>query len=276
MIDYGRRIGLHEKPAYGTVIVDPFHPLSQGLIGYWLMNEGGGNIAYDISRHGNHGTLTNGPTWGGSKFGGGLGFDGSDDYADCGNDASLNPAGAVTVGARVCSSTSTDNRKIVDKSSWVDKDGYVLYMENGIWRGIVFNGGDAFFVDGSSITTNNWYYLTLTYDPTTKDVKLYENADLKDTNTLTGERTNTGLNLKIGIEATGSDYTFNGTIDEVRIYNRALAAWEVKQLYRNPFCNLMRVPIRRYSVEAQGGLTILDFERAGMRGVMRGIMRGVA
>ena len=57
--------------------------MNSGLVGYWNFQEGTGTTAYDKSGKRNHGTLTNmDPTtdWVDGKLGGGLDFDGSDDY----------------------------------------------------------------------------------------------------------------------------------------------------------------------------------------------------
>ena len=61
-----------------------------GLVGYWSMNEGAGSYAGDSSGNKNTGTLTNGPTWVDGKKGKALNFDGSDDYVDSVDGASLN------------------------------------------------------------------------------------------------------------------------------------------------------------------------------------------
>ena len=69
-----------------------------GLSGHWDFEEGSGPTVHDRSGRGNHGRI-HGATW--VRCGGGhaLQFDGRDDFIDCGNDASLNPRGAVTVSA---------------------------------------------------------------------------------------------------------------------------------------------------------------------------------
>ena len=50
-----------KKPPYGSKL-DPTHPLSQGLVGCWLLNEGGGNVIYDLAQ-GIKGTFRNSPKW---------------------------------------------------------------------------------------------------------------------------------------------------------------------------------------------------------------------
>ncbi len=50
------------KPLLGRRI-NPYHPLAQGLVGCWLLNEGGGDKIFDLSGYGNVGTFVNNPTW---------------------------------------------------------------------------------------------------------------------------------------------------------------------------------------------------------------------
>ncbi|MHC4062167.1 MAG: hypothetical protein ACYSR6_11275, partial [Planctomycetota bacterium] len=68
----------------------------RGLVGWWKFDEGGGTTAYDSAGK-NHGSLVNGPTWTSGRINGALGFDGSDDYVDLGNDSSLKRPLPVTV-----------------------------------------------------------------------------------------------------------------------------------------------------------------------------------
>ena len=62
--------------------------LTDGLVAYWPLNEGGGTTTADASGNGNDGAL-NAPTWDSGKFGGALSFDGVDDFVDCGNSSTL-------------------------------------------------------------------------------------------------------------------------------------------------------------------------------------------
>ena len=80
------------KPKRG-IRLNPFHPLSKGLVGCWLFNEGSGQKYYDLSLYGNHGiqsTKAYAPKWTSGKYDRGLKFDGTNDFCNMGNDASLN------------------------------------------------------------------------------------------------------------------------------------------------------------------------------------------
>ncbi|MHC4694214.1 MAG: hypothetical protein ACYS67_15840, partial [Planctomycetota bacterium] len=66
------------------------------LVAHWPLDEGSGTTAYD-SAGGNDGTLMSGPVWVSGRMGGGLQFNGSSSYVDCGNHTSLNITSAITL-----------------------------------------------------------------------------------------------------------------------------------------------------------------------------------
>jgi len=81
------------KPPRG-ILLDRSHPLSRGLIGCWLLNEGSGNKVFDLSGNGHHGTFKNmdpQTDWVGGRDGFAVDFDGSDDYIEWPAKASLIP-----------------------------------------------------------------------------------------------------------------------------------------------------------------------------------------
>ena len=91
------------KPLFGTPL-NLGHPLAQGLVGSWLLNEGSGNKAYDSSGQVNHGTLvniSNPPTstsgWAAGAYGGGLLFNGVNNRIDIGEPAILDYFTAFTL-----------------------------------------------------------------------------------------------------------------------------------------------------------------------------------
>lgn len=235
--------GYQTKPKPG-VMLNPLHPLSRGLVGYWLFNEGSGSRAYDISGHGNHGTLVNGPTWGGSKFGGGLHFDGANDYVDCGGD--IIGTGAYTKVAWVKRDDAAEKNNIISGNSthafWAPYiAGYTFKLSSG------HNSTWNYVQDSVQLPHGTWCFAAVTFDPNIASgtMKLYKNGKLVDSATSVPTQT---LDTKTYVASFGSGHCLAGSIDDPHIYNRALAAWEIETLYHNPFCNVLRVPIRRYYV----------------------------
>ena len=75
------------KPTRG-ICLNRSHPLSRGLVGLWLFNEGSGNKVFDLSGNGNTGTLQGTtPSWTSGKYGSAVLLPGTDEYINCGSKA---------------------------------------------------------------------------------------------------------------------------------------------------------------------------------------------
>jgi len=238
------------KPKPG-VQINPLHPLSRGLVGYWLFNEGSGSRAADISGHGNHGTLNGmspnaqGSGWGGSKFGGGLQFDGNDDYIKVEGMNGFEPVNGISVETILKPTSILDSFPIhhMDAS---DTDGYGISMYSRDIRASLQLSNSWYHATYPDFSANVYYYIVMTYDNET--LKLYIDGVLQDSDdTPSGALPTIDKYLSIGMNNKQS-WAYKGLIDFVRIYNRVLSAAEVKQLYHDPFCNLLRVPVRYVAV----------------------------
>ncbi len=104
---------------------------SAELVGWWKFDDGSGATALDSSGKGNDGTLQGDPQWVEGQFGGALEFDGSGDYVDCGNAASLDIYGAdaqVTIALWVNTpNVSQVHGSLVTKGEW--SEGYSLLIK---------------------------------------------------------------------------------------------------------------------------------------------------
>jgi len=247
------------KPLPG-IMLDPLHPLSKGLVGFWLFNEGSGDLAYDISGYGNPGTLKNmlpntqGSKWQGSRFGGGLAFDGTDDYVNIPDSNIWDLTGdyTITIWLKRASFDITVSEiaigRMTSDSTWWhtpysvafeadvgdrDKPVFSIQQSAGAWECVYSN---------EAITDMNWHYIVGIKEGAY--LRIYVDGTLRNSaNVGTGDPYLTNTPLLIGAAYTSGSYGFfNGTIDEVGIYHRALSAEEIKQLYRDPFCNLLQVP----------------------------------
>ena len=77
------------------------------------------------------------------------------------------------------------------------------------------------------ISQNEWIHITIVRE-LSGNISVYKNSIL-DSSKVLGKPKNTTENVKIGASSDGQ--FFNGSIDDVRIYNRALSADEIKNLY---------------------------------------------
>ncbi len=250
--------GIQTKPPPG-VFVDPTHPLSRGLVGWWLFNEGAGSRLSDISGLGNHGTLTDmdpATDWVGSLHGGALDFDGTDDFVSVGNDRSLNDLPALTVSAWVNLRADGNLESVVSKAATGGTGARDLLGQSTVNRlrfAIDRSAGDLEVRStvGDGYVLAEWHHYAVAWDGTftATNVRMYrdgvELGHSLDTDGSGDAVSDAALPLNIGSLRTNS-FRLDGQIDDVRIYNRALSVDEVRQLFEDPYANLITVPIRRY------------------------------
>ena len=83
-------------------------------------------------------------------------------------------------------------------------------------------------------TPNQWYNIVITRDSSVPNIKLYIDNSLIETNTTwDGTLTTDNSPNTIGANSAGSSLYFNGSIDQVRIFNTALTGPQVTDLYTN-------------------------------------------
>jgi len=215
----------------------------QGLVSYWPFDSGSGQIAYDLEGR-NNGTLQNmdsPPTansgWTTGKHDGALNFDGINDYVSVSDSASLDITSAITIEAWV-KPTIIDNHGILMKGALTDSQGvYNLVIgppitnNNVIFRlngGTTDGSGQSSSITDMSTRLNVWTHIVGTYDGIRQ--KVYINGILEGNQPYSSSISTNNNPLYIGVYYSAL-YTFNGSIDEVRIYNRALSAGEVLNNY---------------------------------------------
>jgi hypothetical protein len=164
-----------------------------------------------------------------------LQFDGVDDYVDCGNDESLNLS-EVSVSAWVKTEpTDRGFNTILTKGNAYDEN-YGMYVRNttGKVRFEFSSGGsytsDETFIDSSTnILDMSWHHVVGTFDGSV--LKLYIDSLLETTGSITTKKPDADI-IKILTMGVRNDATpafhFNGAIDEVAIYNRALSIEEIQ------------------------------------------------
>ncbi|MHA1288403.1 MAG: LamG domain-containing protein, partial [Candidatus Thorarchaeota archaeon] len=218
---------------------------STGLVGYWrLEGYNSSNYTDDFSGYGNDGLLKDGnisnsdgytiPSLVDGKFRKALTFDGVDDYVDVGNDDSLQLTSAATIEAWV----KLDSYKNSTFDNIVGRNKFRIYSDVGstgyddITAYAVVNGTGHWPRITYSMPLNEWHHLVVTFDGSlpTNNIKTYFDGTLNVQQNATGT-----LDIPTDIWYIGGVVggTINGTIDEVRVWNRALSADEIKLLYES-------------------------------------------
>ena len=217
-----------------------------GLVGWWKLDDGSSGTApttaADSSGNGNNGTTQGSPTWTSSgKIGNALTFNGSNQYISVPYASSLNISGSWSVSSwvKLASTPGSGNvAKIIGRDDSSANANYYIAADNNAlctsglaWKvGFDDSGGTGHDVCYyTTITTGTWYFIAGTWDGTT--LTLYVNGVSAATGTPGAvPTTNNGGDLELGNEFSNTFY-LNGTIDDARVYNRALSASEVWDLY---------------------------------------------
>jgi Concanavalin A-like lectin/glucanases superfamily/Domain of unknown function (DUF1929)/IPT/TIG domain/Bacterial Ig domain len=231
-------------PIFGIVLfllsqTSPCHAQAPGLVAAYSFNEGSGTTVTDVS--GNHitGTIV-GATWTtGGMYGNALSFNGSGSYVDLGNPAALQMTGSMTLEAWVkAAANPPDDGQIIAKSNGT---GWQLKTSPDTGPhtfGVQVSASQNSNAQRYSTTVralNTWYHVAAVYDTAADTLEIYVNGIL-NSGTLRGTipalQVDGGVNVNIGRRTDG--YYFNGVIDEVRVYNRALSQAEIQTDMNTP------------------------------------------
>lgn len=205
---------------------------TSGLVGWWKLDDGAGTTAIDSSDYENHGTLVNGPSWTTGQLGGALNFDGTNDYVDFGNDESLQITDELTIAAwvKLGSGSSGGYYGIAGKLRHTPYAGFALVRHSSNYFYFWISDGSTLesVSSNSTYTDTNWHHVAAVR----RDGVNYLYIDgVQQTATNTRAIQDSGDYAFIGRQYSNlNDRYFNGTIDEVRIYNRGLEPEEVAQL----------------------------------------------
>lgn len=216
-----------------------------GLVGYWGLDEGAGAVTLDQSGNGDTGTLINNPTWTGGKVNKALSFNGTNQYTTVPDVSSLRLTGSWTISAWVNFNvlpTANNTFVIVQKNDSSDETNYAIVLDNGDECGIPGVGWIVYFSNIStgvcdeqlsSVNTNTWYDVTGVWDASSQNLYLYINGQFIKSFNSGGvfPVTDGGFPLGIGASTHYGNNEMSGTVDDVRVYNRAFSAAEALALY---------------------------------------------
>ena len=211
------------------------------LVGYWRLDEGSGNMAYDTATGGSpadNGTLVNGPTWATGHNGNALSFNGTNQYVSVSNSSDLNISGSQITLAVWAKSTSATAWNSVD--DFISRDGGTytygytlgptgsgksiemwLYINGPGWEVISYT---------PTVDISQWHNYAGTYDGS--NMRLYVDGALvatqAQTGTIAGNSSGVGVNL--GYDTFDGRY-LSGSLDDARIYNAKLTDAAIASLY---------------------------------------------
>lgn len=210
-----------------------------GPIGFWKMDESSWNgtagEVKDYSGAANNGVRGGNATTASGIFGNAGTFDGSGDYVSVSNTSALKPTNAITISEWVKFNSFTDSWQVHNSTNAFSYNyGYIMREDTpsnkvGFWVGHGSANGGVY--SNTALTPGTWYHVVGVFDGST--YKIYLNGNLDNSAVATGSTINyTGAssNIYLGERLDGLQST-NGSLDEVRIYDRALSGTEISDLY---------------------------------------------
>ncbi|GAF75305.1 unnamed protein product, partial [marine sediment metagenome] len=220
--------------------LDATHPLADGLVGLWLMNEGTGDEVADLSGINNL-SITE-AVWNSAKFGSGLYFDGEDDYLITGSQALrgyYSGRTTITLGVWV---RYTESVTYSVPIGWFWSETCCINISSGKPQFRIGVGGTKAATSPDAYKDDKWHFLVATYDGglPNANIKIYVDGILKDTTDAPGVIDSASDYFAIGVangNSTGSSnsYGYEGYIDNAFVSANALSATEIEQLYAEPF-----------------------------------------
>jgi len=201
-----------------------------GLIGYWNFDEGSGPLAHDTSGSNFTGTLSGGPAWTTGKINSALSFNGNTTSVATPNiplggtfslSVWVNPAASTQGGYSRILETKYDTGLFLGVNDTGSQYKFIVNSATGSTAGCGKGFGCA---QGGTITTG-WHLVTATFDGSS--AKLYVDSVLVGSDTFSAPSP-TNFPLYMGRYFASNGFGWNGAMDEVRLYNRALTAAKIE------------------------------------------------
>lgn len=222
---------------------------SEGLVGYWALD----GSAQDGSGLENHGTLVNDPEYRPAEHLGGC-YDleaSNDQFINIPDDPSLRVS-YLTLACWVNPESSGSGRMILNKE--YDYELALMYNELH-WA--IETSSKSWKWYGSAVTcpTGEWHHVALTYDG--EWVKIYKDGEFQTQQAYDGQVSKHTYPLYLGWRSQATGLYFDGMIDEVCIYDRALDAEEVAILHTRTLESSLKIDSIS---DVQAGPVFVSFE----------------
>ena len=198
-----------------------------GLVGYWKFDEGGGGTSKDSSGYDNHGTIGINANWTEGKVGNAVTYSlTSSSNTTIAHSSALGIRDALTVIAWSRGIRTSGVSEVVAKDQVSPGSFALLYNNTDNATIFITRGLSNVNLRGTIVVNDNiWHHVVGVYNTTHK--LIYVDGVLDVVVAATGQITSATINVTIGVRGDDSN-RYNGTIGEVKIYNRALTQAEIQ------------------------------------------------
>jgi concanavalin A-like lectin/glucanase superfamily protein/Big-like domain-containing protein len=203
-------------------------------LAHWTFDEGAGVTAFDSSANGHNGTI-DGAAWTTSgKLNGALNFDGSNDFVDVGTWDVLGSAITLAMWFKADDFGISDARLLTKSTNTAEQDHYFMLstiQSGGMklrFRLKTAGTTHTLVANSGTLSVGEWIHAAAVYDGS--QMRLYKDGVEVGSRSKAGALS-TNSTVKIRIAQNPNGYgSFDGLMDDVRVYNRALTPAEIQQL----------------------------------------------
>ena len=230
----------------------------------WPLNEDAGITAWDVSDNKNNGTLVNGPTWtADSVVGSALQFDGIDDYVVFSKIITDDFTISFWVKTTMTSDTGSQwhqGNGLVDGEYHGSVGDFGISMLNDRGRAFGVGSPDTTIQTASVINNGQWHHVVGTRDAASGEMILYLDGEQQASITGPTGTKDYGSHLRVGTTQTAMHF-FNGSIDELCIYDRTLTPAEVGAIYNSIASNILAA---HWTLDETAGTSAVDTSGNGL------------
>jgi len=238
---YNRALSANEIKQLYNSYAPKTDSLTNGLVGWWTFDGAdiSGTKAYDKSGLGNTGTIS-GTTVAEGKLGQALSFNRSTSYVDLGTAAILTgrePAWGICAWVKPSSTSGANNEYEVYLRSADGTGNFQLTVGNYttddlVWRITTNDGSWHDYTSFVPLQVKKWGHICATSQDGS-NISFYTNGKYSNTRAFTKPSDVADLRQSVGADMkTGSPtFVMDGSIDDIRVYNRGLSANEIQRIY---------------------------------------------
>ncbi|NQT40601.1 MAG: discoidin domain-containing protein [Planctomycetes bacterium] len=213
-------------------------PLDAGVVGHWTLDDPAGTSGTGSvvdSQHARNGITVGSPTFGALganvNTGTSASFSGTA-HIDVPYNPDLNPASFTATAWAYANSTAGAQSVMTSRSETGGTSGYILYNISNSWQFWTGPGSGWDVVTGPSVATGTWTHLGISYDADSSTKTLFVNG--VPTSQTGNYAQNPNMDLHIGSGGnTGTQYNFDGSIDDVLLFDEALDQTAVQDIMNN-------------------------------------------